>query len=390
MADYKVAIDAGHGGNDFGAVFNGRKEKDDVFRLAMEVGRILEESGVDVFYVRDDDIYETPFKKATDANNSGADLFVSLHRNSSERPNQYSGVETLVYEKGGTRNRLANNINSELEAVGFNNIGVSERPNLVVLRRTQMPAALVEVGFINNENDNRTFDQNFNAIAKGIADGILTTLYQRSAVVNSSNVNMPDGNMNIPGDSETTPNGNMNVPDNNMAMPDGSMNVPGGNAAMPNVGMNVPGGNAAIPNMGMNVPGGNMTMPDSGMNVPGRNMTGMPESMRTMPEENAVENNFDVDGRMLPEGCYTKWECDDENNADNNVERLYRVQVGAFRNKESADRMLNSLLIEGFPAFIVYDDGIYKVQVGAFRFLANAIKMEERLRRFRYNTYITT
>lgn len=375
MADYKVAIDAGHGGNDFGAVFNGRKEKDDVFRLAMEVGRILEESGVDVFYVRDDDIYETPFKKATDANNSGADLFVSLHRNSSEMPNQYSGVETLVYEKGGTRSRLANNINSELEAVGFNNIGVSERPNLVVLRRTQMPAALVEVGFINNENDNRTFDQNFNAIAKGIADGILTTLYQRSATVNSSNVNMPNGNVNVPGAGETMPDGNMNIPDNNMAMPDGSRNVPGGNAAMPNAGMNVPGGNTSMPNSNMNVPGGN---------------TGMPENMRTMPEEIAGENNFDVDGRMLPEGCYTKWECDDESNADNNVERLYRVQVGAFRNKESADRMLNSLLIEGFPAFIVYDDGIYKVQVGAFRFLANAIKMEERLRRFRYNTYITT
>lgn len=347
MADYKVAIDAGHGGNDFGAVFNGRKEKDDVFRLAMEVGRILEESGVDVFYVRDDDIYETPFKKATDANNSGADLFVSLHRNSSEMPNQYSGVETLVYEKGGTRSRLANNINSELEAVGFNNIGVSERPNLVVLRRTQMPAALVEVGFINNENDNRTFDQNFNAIAKGIADGILTTLYQRSAMVNSSNVNMPNGNVNVPGAGETMPDNSMNAPDSSMTMPNSDMNVPGGN-------------------------------------------TGMPENMRTMPEEIAGENNFDVDGRMLPEGCYTKWECDDESNADNNVERLYRVQVGAFRNKESADRMLNSLLIEGFPAFIVYDDGIYKVQVGAFRFLANAIKMEERLRRFRYNTYITT
>lgn len=370
MADYKVAIDAGHGGNDFGAVFNGRKEKDDVFRLAMEVGRILEESGVDVFYVRDDDIYETPFKKATDANNSGADLFVSLHRNSSEMPNQYSGVETLVYEKGGTRGRLANNINSELEAVGFNNIGVSERPNLVVLRRTQMPAALVEVGFINNENDNRTFDQNFNAIAKGIADGILTTLYQRSATVNSSNVNMPNGSMAVPGAGETMPNNSMNAPDGSMTMPDESMNVPGGNAAMPN--------------MGMNVPGGNMT------GMPNGNMTGMPENMRTMPEEIAGENNFDVDGRMLPEGCYTKWECDDESNADNNVERLYRVQVGAFRNKESADRMLNSLLIEGFPAFIVYDDGIYKVQVGAFRFLANAIKMEERLRRFRYNTYITT
>lgn len=319
MADYKVALDAGHGGNDPGAVFNGRREKDDVLRLAMEVGRILENSGVDVFYVRDDDIYETPFKKATDANNSGADLFVSLHRNSSETPNQYSGVETLVFEQGGTRSRLAKNINAELSQAGFQNLGITERPNLVVLKRTQMPAALVEVGFINNENDNRTFDQNFNAIAQGIADGILTTLYQGSATVSG----------NVSAAQENTPK---------------------------------PAVEAA--------------------------------------NENDIRNNFEMDDRefpieaddrMFPEGSYTKWERDeDESDAKNNVERLYRVQVGAFRNKESADRMLNSLLIEGFPAFIVYDDGIYKVQVGAFRFLANAIKMEERLRRFRYNTYITT
>ncbi|MEE0057163.1 MAG: SPOR domain-containing protein [[Bacteroides] pectinophilus] len=96
--------------------------------------------------------------------------------------------------------------------------------------------------------------------------------------------------------------------------------------------------------------------------------------------------------RTMPDGSYTKWGCNCENMNDSNAQfdKLYRVQVGAFRNKESADRMLNSLLIEGFPAFIVYDDGIYKVQVGAYGYLANAIKMEERLRRFRYNTYITT
>ena len=50
--------------------------------------------------------------------------------------------------------------------------------------------------------------------------------------------------------------------------------------------------------------------------------------------------------------------------------------------------MLNSLVIEGFPAYIIYEDNLYKVQVGAFRFLANAIKMEHRLRRYRYNTFI--
>ena len=71
-------------------------------------------------------------------------------------------------------------------------------------------------------------------------------------------------------------------------------------------------------------------------------------------------------------------------------EALYRVQVGAYRNKDNADRMLNSLLVDGFPAFIVYDDGLYKVQVGAYRNLSNAIAMEYKLRQYRYNTYITT
>jgi len=78
----------------------------------------------------------------------------------------------------------------------------------------------------------------------------------------------------------------------------------------------------------------------------------------------------------------------DNNDYDTENEALYRVQVGAYRNKDNADRMLNSLLMDGFPAFIIYEDGYYKVQVGAYRILLNAIKMEQRLRRFRYSTYI--
>ena len=56
---------------------------------------------------------------------------------------------------------------------------------------------------------------------------------------------------------------------------------------------------------------------------------------------------------------------------DNDPEKLYRVQVGSFRDKSNAERMLNSLLMEGFPAFMIYEDGLYKVQVGAFRYLSN-------------------
>lgn len=90
-----IALDAGHGGSDPGAVYNGRREKDDNLKLAMAVGDILKNEGMDVFYTRDNDIYETPFKKATDANNSGADYFVSFHRNSGENPNAASGVQVL-------------------------------------------------------------------------------------------------------------------------------------------------------------------------------------------------------------------------------------------------------------------------------------------------------
>ena len=70
MSDITIALDAGHGGSDPGATYNGRAEKDDTLRLTRAVGKILEMNGINVYYVRDNDEYETPFKKATDANNS--------------------------------------------------------------------------------------------------------------------------------------------------------------------------------------------------------------------------------------------------------------------------------------------------------------------------------
>lgn len=107
----------------------------------------------------------------------GGDYFVSIHRNSSPYPNQYTGVESLVYNLYSEAARLAYNINTRLEAVGFVNQGVNERKNLVVLRRTQMPAVLVEVGFINTDADNQLFDERFGEIAQAIADGILATVW---------------------------------------------------------------------------------------------------------------------------------------------------------------------------------------------------------------------
>ena len=160
-----VMLDAGHGGYDNGASFEGRKEKDDNLNLVLAIGNILENNGVDVLYTRTTDIYQSPNEKANIANRSDASYFVSIHRNSSPQPNTYSGVQTLVYADAGIPALFAQNINRELEKVGYANLGTSVRPNLAVLRGTNMPAALVEVGFINTEQDNRLLDLKFPEIA---------------------------------------------------------------------------------------------------------------------------------------------------------------------------------------------------------------------------------
>ena len=321
-----------HGGSDPGAVYKGRQEKDDTLDLTLAVGDILKKNGIDVYYTRTTDEYETPFKKATDANNSGADLFVSIHRNSSENPNQYSGVETLVYSDTGLKAEVARNINNQLEDAGFKNLGVDERKNLVVLKRTKMPAVLVEAGFINNDKDNYLFDEEFDSIAQAIADGILESIPSgRPGNTTSNKSNRTDNNNNSSNNS------------NNNNSSNGQMNNSGRAAS------------ASIDSTAM---------------------------VNSIPPDNEVFSVPVSSSNIMPQ-C----PCDN-NDYDTENEALYRVQVGAYRNKDNADRMLNSLLMDGFPAFIIYEDGYYKVQVGAYRILLNAIKMEQRLRRFRYSTYI--
>lgn len=171
----KVIIDAGHGGPEPGAVYNGRKEKDDNLQLAFDVGNALERRGIQVVYTRVNDVYDSPYEKAAMGNMSGADFFLSLHRNAMPVPGTGSGTETLVYSDQGTAGLLARNINKELASVGWADLGVKERPGLVVLRKTKMPAVLVEAGFIDNEGDNAFFDANMAATADAIADGVLRT-----------------------------------------------------------------------------------------------------------------------------------------------------------------------------------------------------------------------
>lgn len=152
----------------------GRREKDDTLRLALALGNALQDAGVPVLYTRTTDIYQSPSEKADMANRSEADFFISLHRNAMPVPGTASGALSLVYEKGDEAEQIANQIQQYMAAVGFQDLGVTERPNLTVLHRTRMPAVLVEAGFIDNPADNWIFDNRLEQMAKGIADGILS------------------------------------------------------------------------------------------------------------------------------------------------------------------------------------------------------------------------
>lgn len=388
MSDITIALDAGHGGSDPGAVYGNRNEKDDALRLTKAVGKILENSGINVFYVRKSDEYETPFKKATDANNAGADYFISIHRNSSEEPNQYSGVESLVYRDSGIRSVIAKNINSELEKVGFNNLGITQRPNLVVLKRTRMPAVLVEAGFINSDEDNAIFDENFDKIANAIAQGILKSIYSETTSTEAREESSEYSDSIATGSSVHENDSIDNSLDKSL---DNSQDV--NSTANPDFYSDMDRAMEEDMNNNMN------TVMDNSMNNNMNNNTNnnMDNNMNTRNDNVGSNISSDLAGNMLRDNMQNIRPMNMSDNYTNDTDRnicpcerngLYRVQTGAFNNKENADRMLNSLVIEGFPAYIIYEDNLYKVQVGAFRFLANAIKMEHRLRRYRYNTFI--
>lgn len=177
-----ICIDAGHGGNDFGAISGDRKEKDDNLNLALEVRSVLVDRGYTVVMTRDDDTFVTLDNRCKFANRKQADLFVALHRNSVE--GVANGVEIWVKnDKPEKDNILAQNILDCLVKTGVSeNRGVksgiegNSDGNYYVNKYTDMPSCLVELGFITSETDNKMYDEKLNLYAIAIADGIEITL----------------------------------------------------------------------------------------------------------------------------------------------------------------------------------------------------------------------
>ncbi|MCL2434481.1 MAG: LysM peptidoglycan-binding domain-containing protein [Clostridia bacterium] len=173
---FTIVIDPGHGGSDPGAVRGARLEKNDNLRLGLAVRNLLHAQGQNVIMTRSTDVFVTLANRSAISNQNNAGIFVSIHRNASANT-AANGMENYVFTNAPVRNLLYGfNVNNALVRAGAqSNRGVLRR-NFAVIRNTNAPAMLLEVGFISNARDNQLFDQNFNAYAAAIARGIMESL----------------------------------------------------------------------------------------------------------------------------------------------------------------------------------------------------------------------
>ncbi len=178
-----IVIDAGHGGYDPGAIgVTGLEEKAFNLDTALRLKNKLSEQGATVIMTREDDSFVGLTTRATVANNAYADVFISIHANSSENSSKrgtsvhyyapYS--DPKLYAQFEERNRLAKTVQDYLVTLaGTIDLGIKQ-DNFSVLRNTEMPSILVETAFLSNREDeallkNSQFREN---VAQGIADGL--------------------------------------------------------------------------------------------------------------------------------------------------------------------------------------------------------------------------
>ena len=108
-----------------------------------------------------------------DANAWGADYFLSVHTNASESP-RAGGTEAFSYARRSAAFRLGEDILASLSRVtGLRNRGMQVRPGLYVLRKTAMPAVLLELGFITNPSEAALMNEQPELFARGIYEGML-------------------------------------------------------------------------------------------------------------------------------------------------------------------------------------------------------------------------
>ena len=189
-----VFLDPGHGGKDPGAVYYNTNEKDLTMQVYQKLRKELQGLGYTVLSSRDSDVYvDFVTERSKIANNSNSDIFISIHFNASGSPaSNRSGIQTYSYEEAAgypskinpywhnhpdrisESNRLAADIHSSLLAeTGAKDAGLLQS-SFAVLRETDKPAVLLELGYIDNFNENQQIrsDAYQNRLVAGIVKGI--------------------------------------------------------------------------------------------------------------------------------------------------------------------------------------------------------------------------
>ncbi len=179
----KIYIDQGHNplNPNAGAEGNGLREQDIVFQIGIELAELLRANGnFEVRLSRPTAETQIGTSNSTslrlrveDANTWGADYFISLHTNASSIP-AATGSEAFAFSEPSAAFSLGEDILYWLNrTTGLRNRGMKTRSGLYVLRRTAMPAVLVELGFITNSQDAALMNNRPDLFAEGIYRGIL-------------------------------------------------------------------------------------------------------------------------------------------------------------------------------------------------------------------------
>lgn len=173
----KIAVDAGHGGEDLGSTRQGLYEKDANLAIALYLQELLQNEGYEVFMIRTDDSWVELEERPKLANEQNVDLYVSIHLNSLDADSDATqGAETWyadVREDGS--DVLAQTVIDELtKVIDTRNRGIKLSNKLVVVRESNAPACLVECGFITSETERtKLFNPEYQKkIAQGIFNGI--------------------------------------------------------------------------------------------------------------------------------------------------------------------------------------------------------------------------
>lgn len=176
LKNVTITIDAGHGGNEIGAIgCLGDKEKDINLKISKYLEKELVKRGANVVMTRDEDVYIGLSERVDIANYTNSAIFISIHGNAlsdEKNPNEHSGVSIYYYydEAKPLANVL---INSITEQLGINNDKVRQA-SFAVVRNTNALSVLIETAYLINPEDNsKLIDEEFQrAYAKAIADGL--------------------------------------------------------------------------------------------------------------------------------------------------------------------------------------------------------------------------